>query len=123
MADQPTEQQPEKRAKTGGRQKGTPNKATSQVKEFLGRVFDRAFTEKLEVTIGTGENARTELVGFEDALVHRIITLQIDSKLLAFLMAMHAGSPARQVEHKHSGKLTLEQLLSGVVPAEDEDEA
>lgn len=105
----------EKRPKTGGRKRGTPNRSTSQLKEVLDRVFTRAFSESYEHTVGTGENARVERVTFEDALVHQILTLQLDTKLLVRLLEYWAGAPTKRIEVE--GKLTLEQLVSGKLPA------
>ena len=111
------------RPKTGGRTKGTPNKATAEVKAFLGRVFARAFTEKVTVTVGKGENAKEVEVGFEDALVRAIITLSIDTKLLNRLLEYHAGAPPKPVDHTHKGRIDLASIIAGTVDqAADEDD-
>lgn len=114
--------------KTGGRQAGTPNKSTRELKEFLGRVFNRAFTEKRTVydevegdEPGTTKKVARE-VTLEDSLVTEIITLSIDPKLLATLLAHWAGSPAKQVDVTHKGKVSLEQIIAGTVPKDDEGE-
>jgi hypothetical protein len=36
------------------------------------------------------------------------------------LLAYYAGAPAKQVEHSHKGRLTLEQIVTGNVPDDDE---
>jgi hypothetical protein len=96
------QQQP--RPKTGGRKKGTPNKATATVKAFLERVFEQAFANP----------------AFEVELVLQITTLKIDPKLLQLLLAYYAGAPPKTIEHK--GKFTLEQIVAGTAVDESEDE-
>jgi len=105
--------------KSGGRKAGTPNKATRELKTFLDRVFTRAFTEKTKVQAPDG----TELeVGLEDVLVAQIMSLSIDEGLLKTLLAYWAGAVPKAVDHKHSGKLTLEQLVAGVTPGDVDDD-
>lgn len=99
-----TAQQQTPRAKTGGRKAGTPNKATANVKAFLGRVFDHAFNDP----------------GFEAELKLQIASLQIDPKLFLRLLEYYAGAPAKQVEL--GGKLTLEQIVSGHGVEDDVDD-
>ena len=95
MADQ---QQPT-RPKTGGRKAGTPNRASAELKAFLDDVFKAAMAP------GSG---------FREELILQIATLKIDGRLLARLLEYWAGAPTKQVEV--TGKLTLEQLIAGVVP-------
>lgn len=92
--------------KTGGRQKGTPNKASTAVQTFLRGVFDDAIKDPQ----------------FRVELLVQLVTLKMDNKLLSTLMAYAYGTPARQVEHVHSGKLTLEQIVSGVGLEDDDDD-
>lgn len=73
--------------KTGGRVKGTPNKATKQVKDFLDQVFTEAFKDPQ----------------FKNRLVKALVTLELDPKVLTTLLAYYAGKPAQQIEHTHSG--------------------
>jgi hypothetical protein len=75
------------------------------VRAFLTRVFDKAFGD-----------AR-----FEARLAQQIISLEIDTKLLTTLLAYYAGTPTRQVAHKHEGAFTLEQIIAGTVPEDDGD--
>lgn len=119
-----SESQQPKREKTGGRRPGTPNKASGEIKEFLTRVFDRAFTETQTLEIRdkkTGQVLSSREVTFEDMLVERIVTLTIDAKVLNRLLEYRFSAPAKAVTV--SGKLTLEQIISGQVPADDESEA
>jgi hypothetical protein len=90
--------------KTGGRQAGTPNKATRDVKAFLERVFTAAFNDPL----------------FEARLTQQIVELTVDTKLLQTLLAYYAGAPTRQVAHEHSGAITLAQIIAGTVTSEDD---
>lgn len=113
-------------SKTGGRTKGTPNKSTAHIKNFLGRIFERAFveTKTLVRKDRKGDVIESRDVTLEEMLVEQIVTLTIDSKLLGTLLAYYAGSPARQITHDVKGKLTLEQLIAGAVSsADDDDEA
>jgi hypothetical protein len=98
------EQQQAKRVKTGGRTAGTPNKATSKLKEFLDGLFDEVFAND----------------AFRAQLLVKIQLLE-DVKLLTLLLQYWAGAPAKQVDHKHTGKLTLEQLVAGVALDDDDD--
>jgi hypothetical protein len=111
--------------KTGGRKPGTPNKATRELKDFLGRVFARAFTETVretrDVVDGDGFKKVDVDVSLEDRLVEQIVTLAIDGKLLVTLLAHWAGTPTKQVDVNHSGSVTLAQLIAGTAPV-DEDE-
>jgi hypothetical protein len=91
--------------KTGGRASGTPNKATAKLKAFLEPLFEDAFADPM----------------FRVELLLQITTLTIDVKLLQTLLAYNFGAPSKSVEHKHSGSLTLEQLVAGLT-VEDEDE-
>jgi hypothetical protein len=92
--------------KTGGRAKGTPNKATAKLKTFL----DGVFTEALECP------------EFRTRLVAAITNLELDPKVLALLLAYWAGAPPK--EHKHSGTvgLALERLVAGDVDGAEEDD-
>lgn len=110
--------------KTGGRQKGTPNKASRELKEFLGRVFARAFTEKVTVRRPRAAGGDDELVevSLEDVLVEQILSMSIDEGLLKTLLAYYAGKPAAQVDHTHRGTVTLAQLIAGTAPLEGDDD-
>ena len=88
----------------GGRSKGTPNKATAELKAFLGDVFAEVYK-------------RPE---FKVKLIESIATLSIDTKLLATLLAYYAGRPAQAVDVTHGGTLTLAQLITGQVPDQDD---
>jgi hypothetical protein len=100
------EHQEEKRAKTGGRQKGTPNKTASFVRELFAGVIEEAFNETAE-----GKAAR-------ELLILKIRMQELDPKLVQLFLAYAAGAPPK--EHKVTGKLTLEQLVTGVKAADDE---
>ena len=92
--------------KTGGRTKGTPNKATSELKSMLGRVFGRAFADP----------------GYEDKLVEQIVNFTISESLLRTLLAYWAGTPTKQVELNHQGKVSLAALIAGVDTDVDVDD-
>lgn len=81
----------------GGRAKGTPNKSTQRVKEFLDGVFEDAF-------------ARPEM---RAKLVDDLARWKVDPKLLATLLAYYAGRPAVAVDHTVEGTLTLPELIVG----------
>lgn len=104
--------------KSGGRKAGTLNKSTRELKAFLDRVFTRAFSEKVKAN---RDGVEIE-VGLEDVLVAQIVSLSIDEGLLKTLLAYWAGSVPKAIEHKHKGKLTLEQLVAGVKPEDVSDE-
>jgi hypothetical protein len=93
-----------KREKTGGRQKGTPNKATKELKEFLDGVFADALADPM----------------FRVELLIQIKTFKLDSKVFLRLLEYWAGAPPKQinVDARH----TLEEIVSGAVEAADEDE-
>jgi hypothetical protein len=86
--------------KTGGRAKGTPNKATQQVKQFLEGVFEEAFANEQ----------------FRRLLLDRIVTLQIDNRLLTTLLHYYAGRPAVAVDHTLDGTVSLAQIIAGDLP-------
>ena len=90
-------------SKSGGRTKGTPNKATAAFKSFLERVFDKALADE----------------AFEAALVARIIRFDLDTKLLIRLLEYHVGAPAKQVDHTH--KHSLASIIAGTA-VDDDDE-
>jgi hypothetical protein len=98
--------------KTGGRTAGTPNKTSKRVKDFLDRVFARAFTQTVDGAT------------LEDRLVVQIATLTIDPKLLIALI-VQVSPPAKHVAHTHT--FNLAKLIAGAdtdTPDEDdEDEA
>lgn len=92
--------------KTGGRKKGTPNKGTAEIRSFIQRVFERAMADPQ----------------FELELVLKLVTLQIDTRMLDTLLKYGYGVPTKQVDHTHKGKVTLEQIVAGVAVDEDPDE-
>jgi hypothetical protein len=93
--------------KTGGRTKGTPNKATAHLKGMLDRVFTRAFADP----------------NYEEQLVAQIVNFSISESLLRTLLAYWAGQPTKQVELKHEGSISLAALIAGsAVVDDDEDE-
>lgn len=91
------------RQKTGGRQKGTPNRANAQLRAVLDGVFTEAFESEL----------------FRAKLLLQIVTLKIDTKLLVRLLEYWAGAPAKHVDVK--GKVTLEQIVAGLAVDDDDD--
>jgi hypothetical protein len=107
--------------KTGGRTKGTPNKSGRELKAFLGRVFARAFAER--VTVIRTDPVTRDLVpveiGFEDVLVEQILSMTIEPALLKTLLAYYAGQPPKSVDHNHKGTVNLAQLIAGTAPTED----
>ena len=110
--------------KTGGRKAGTPNKSSKAVKQFLDRVFTRAFSEKRS-TVVSKDGGRTffaEERSLEDRLVDDIITGRIDPGEFRLLLAYWAGRPVQPFEHNHRGKVTLEKLIAGTATQDDEDE-
>ena len=92
--------------KTGGRQKGTPNKAGSELKQLLGRVFARAWADPR----------------YEDTLVNQIVTFTISESLLRTLLAYYAGTPTKQVDHNHQGTVSLAALIAGTAVDADGDD-
>ena len=105
------DQQPEKRAKTGGRKAGTPNKATAFVRDFFGDLLMEAFDDS-----DGGKAARA-------LLLLKIRAQELDPKTFALICAYAGGAPPKAIEHKHTGRITLEQIVAGVVDgAADEDE-
>jgi hypothetical protein len=82
----------------GGRPKGSPNRATRELKQFLLGVFREALLESPE--------GRARLVeGIRDG--------SLEPRVLTTLMAYAFGQPARAVDVTHQGQLTLAQLVSG----------
>jgi hypothetical protein len=93
------------RGRSPGRPRGTPNKSSQRVKAFLDEVFGEAL-------------ARQEL---KKRLIEEIVTLKIDTKLLALLLAYYAGRPAVAVDH--TGTVSLAKLIAGDLDGtEDEDD-
>jgi hypothetical protein len=91
--------------KSGGRVKGTPNRATKSLKTFLARVFDKTFADP----------------EFEAQLLIRIKTFELDPSLLRLLLAYHAGVPTKPVEHR--GTVSLAAIIAGTATeAELEDD-
>lgn len=110
--------------KTGGRSPGTPNKASKAVKEFLERVFSRAFTEKRTITVST-DGGRTFVpveLSLEDRLVDEIIRGNVDPGQFKTLLAYYAGQPRQAFDHTHTGKVTLEQIIAGTANASADQE-
>lgn len=89
----------------GGRSKGTPNRATAEVKAFLDRVFKRCFADP----------------EFESNLVKAITKMEIDPAALRLLMAYYAGVPTKPLE-RQPGAATLEQIVAGTAPLMDAHE-
>lgn len=107
--------------KSGGRVAGTPNKATRELKKFLERVFTRAFTESRVRRKVDGQGGVTEEnYTLEDRLVTGIIDGSVDAAEFRTLLSYYAGRPSQQVDHKHTGTLRLEQLITGTVPTDIE---
>lgn len=92
--------------KTGGRQAGTPNRSTREVKNFLQGVFGELFKDP----------------AFKTDLVIRLRNFELDPRTFQTLLAYAYGSPARQVEHKHSGTVSLARIIAGAVDDEHDDE-
>jgi hypothetical protein len=109
--------------KSGGRAKGTPNRSTTVVKDFLERVFSRAFTEKrtIQVTSDYGRTVVEKELTLEDRLVDEIIRGTCSEAQFKTLLTYYAGRPVHTFDHSHKGKVTLEQLIAGTAPT-DEDE-
>jgi hypothetical protein len=92
--------------KTGGRTKGTPNKATANLKAMLDRVFTKAWADPR----------------YEETLVDKILNFTISESLLRTLLAYYAGTPTKQVELNHQGKVSLAALIAGVDTDVDDDD-
>lgn len=88
-----------------GRTRGTPNKATAKLRQFLDGVFEDAFASP----------------EFKQHLVTRIRNGSIDTKLLLGLLAYYAGRPAQAFDHTHHGTVTLAQIIANQVPADDDE--
>lgn len=59
---------------------------------------------------------------FKRRLVESIVHLTIDPTLLVTLLADYADPPAMAIDHTHSGRVTLAQIIAGHVPADERDE-
>jgi hypothetical protein len=91
--------------KSGGRVRGTPNKATRQLKKFLDGVFTEAIGDPV----------------FRQALLIRIKTLDLDAKVLLRLLEYWAGAPQKQHTHQHQHSLA--SIIAGTaVDTPDDDE-
>ncbi len=114
--------------KTGGRTSGTPNKSTRQLKDFLERVFTRAFSEKFTGRVKVAGDEPGEVkyvereVSLEDLLVEQIVTQAIDGKLFTTLLAHWAGSPSRAVDVNLGAQASLAQLIAGTAPVTSPDD-
>lgn len=93
--------------KTGGRSKDTPNKSTQKLKTFL----DGVFTEVMDPE---------QHPEFRTELVKRLASWSLDQKTFVYLVSQWAGAPRQSVDVTASGKLTLEQIISGKVPKPDD---
>lgn len=89
--------------KTGGRTAGTPNKANAAARTFFQGVFQEAFADP----------------GFRVELVGHLKTFRLDPGLLKAFLAYAYGSPARQVDHTHSGTVSLARIIAGDVAIAD----
>ena len=90
-----------------GRKPGTPNKSTAKLKAFLDGVFSDAF----------------EQPEFRARLLKQVVSLEIDNKLFATLLAYWAGRPPQALDHRVEGTLSLAQLIVGETPADDETDS
>jgi hypothetical protein len=106
----PNQEQPEKRAKTGGRGKGTPNKVAARVRELFAGVIEDAWDDSPE-----GQAARL-------LLIKQIRSLEINDRIFQLVLGYAAGAVPKAIEHTHKGKLTLEELVTGVTKNADEDD-
>lgn len=105
--------------KSGGRVAGTPNKSTRELKKFLDRVFSRAFTEtRVRRKVDHQGGVTEENYTLEDRLVGGIIDGTVDAGELRTLLGYWAGRPAQAVDHRHTGTLRLEQLITGTLPTD-----
>jgi len=110
-------------SRSGGRRAGTPNKATRELKKFLDRVFQRAFSETRTAKTIDRQGGVTEVqLSLEERLVDGIIRGSVADSELRILLQYWAGRPAQHVDHKHSGTLKLENLITGTLPPDDGDD-
>ena len=90
--------------KSGGRLKGTPNKATRQLKAFLDGVFSEALAN----------------ADFRALLLTRITTLALDEKVLLRLLEYWAGAPTKP--HAHTHQHSLASIIAGTAADTDDDD-
>ncbi len=114
--------------KTGGRQAGTPNKSTGELKAFLERVFARVYKEKRVLyandVIRKKKLRKTdtpELQSLEDRLVDQIITLTIDPKILVRLLEYLAGKPTTPIAL--GADKDLAAIIAGIATEDEKDAA
>lgn len=91
-------------SKSGGRQAGTQNKSSRELKAFLDKVFAQAFADP----------------AFEAELLTRIKSFTLSDKVLLRLLEYWAGAPQKSVAHTH--EVSLAKLIAGVAAAELEDD-
>lgn len=92
-------------SKSGGRVKGTPNRATKTLKTFLDGIFSDAIADP----------------EFRERLLMRIKTFELDPSLLRLLLAYWAGVPTKSVEH--TGTVSLAAIIAGTAQDDGEDDA
>ena len=82
--------------KTGGRKKGTPNKLTRDVQEFVERIFEAV--DPVEITV---------------ALLTKCKSEKVQGMVLLRLLEYRYGRPRYElaVDGRLQGRLTLEQVL------------
>ena len=84
--------------KTGGRTKGTPNKATAELKDFAGRLLRR---KKFRTALGVAMD-----------------TMTVPAPVLVTLMHYYAGKPTEHIELTDTR--TLEDIVAGTPAAAPE---
>jgi hypothetical protein len=60
---------------------------------------------------------------FRQELVKRLAAWSLDQKTFVYLVSQWAGAPRQAVDVTASGKLTLEQIVSGKVPSDEPADA
>jgi hypothetical protein len=91
-------------SKSGGRLRGTPNRASREFRTFLDRVFTKALADPV----------------METRLVAGIVNGSISDKVFLKLAEYWAGSPVKQVAHTHQHSLA--SIIAGTATDTDDED-
>src|SRR5690348_11807102 len=95
--------------KTGGRQKGTPNKATAEVKEFARQCLeDPAYQKALKVRLKEGEAPQIEALLYHYAYGKPRETIQHEGNIPPFMMLVHEDDGTDPAEFDDGGDDTVQ---------------
>lgn len=90
--------------KSGGRTKGTPNRASRTFRTFLDRVFTAALNDP----------------GYELRLTQSIVNGTLSDKVLVKLLEYWAGAPTKQVDVSHTHSLAA--IIAGTAVDDDDQD-